>query len=555
MKNRKWVLGLALMVMMAVSAFAQKYDAESDFVVKESGDGVIITAYQGKKKKISIPPKIQGKPVIGIYGSNEQEAIGVFQNKGITSITIPDSVISIGRRAFRENKLTSFVIPNSVTTIGDAAFMENQLTSVTIPDSVTTIGNSAFSRNSLTSVVIPDSVTSIGNSAFSRNSLTSVVIPNSVITIEAYAFTKNKLTRVTIPDSITTIGNDAFSENELTGVTIPSSVTTIRPNTFAFNQITSITIPDSVTSIGENAFRKNQLAIIVIPDSVITIGNNAFDDNLLSGIVTVARGTSIGDKAFGRASVTRHLSQADIAERQRQEEEKQRQEEEKQRQEAERLRALQQALQQRKEQILRMVRLDGTYINTRTQTAGHGGILPNQHVYAIRFCDKLLNIEELESIRAIVIYDTGREVVANFYECFLEGSNIYYADKNLSLLYTSTNNRNSLQARTASGNAVNFEFKPHSPVAGKTYRQFSDTRNTYSFESQKFTSQNIDSRLAIRGTGVLKYTYEYSGGVATLKVQSGDDSTIFNYLYISGPFLTVGQSGSLYVEESMLKGW
>jgi hypothetical protein len=241
---------------------------------------------------------------------------------------------------------------------------------------------------------------------------------------------------------------------------------------------------------------------------------------------------------------------AAIAERQRQEEERRRQEAERQR-----------ALQQTKERIMRMVRLDGTYINTRTQTSRHGGILPNQYVYAIRFCDKLLNTEELESIRAIVIYDTGREVVENFFECFLEGSNLYYQNKDLSLLYTVTNNRNSLQARTASGNTVNFEFRPHSPVAGKTYRQLSDTRNSYSFAGLNFFSQNTNSRLTYREVyGGPRYTYEYSEGVVILKAQppieyGGDNITILNYLYITGPFLTSGGFGaSPYVEESMLVG-
>ena len=59
-------------------------------------------------------------------------------------------------------------IPNSVTSIGDRAFYEcTSLTSVTIPNSVTSIGASAFSRcTSLTSVTIPSSVTGIGDDAF-----------------------------------------------------------------------------------------------------------------------------------------------------------------------------------------------------------------------------------------------------------------------------------------------------------------------------------------------------------------------------------------------------
>ena len=65
--------------------------------------------------------------------------------------------------------LTSVTIPNSVTSIGNGAFYGcSGLTSITIPNSVTSIGHFAFNYCSgLTSVTIPNSVTSIGNYAFS----------------------------------------------------------------------------------------------------------------------------------------------------------------------------------------------------------------------------------------------------------------------------------------------------------------------------------------------------------------------------------------------------
>ena len=79
------------------------------------------------------------------------------------------SVTSIGNKAFRYSGLTSVTIPNSVTSIGSYAFDGcSGLTSVTIGNSVTSIGNSAFSGCSgLTSITIPNSVKSIGSSAFS----------------------------------------------------------------------------------------------------------------------------------------------------------------------------------------------------------------------------------------------------------------------------------------------------------------------------------------------------------------------------------------------------
>jgi len=111
---------------------------------------------------------------------------------------------------------TSVTIPNSVTSIGNSAFYVcTSLTSITIPDSVTVIGYSSFKFcTSLTSITIPDSVTSIVTGVFSGcTSLTSITIPDSVTSIEWGAFEGcTGLTSITIPDSVACIGNYAFSD-------------------------------------------------------------------------------------------------------------------------------------------------------------------------------------------------------------------------------------------------------------------------------------------------------------------------------------------------------
>jgi hypothetical protein len=245
---------------------------DGDYEYEVTGGKVTITKYTGEATTVSIPATIKGLPVTGIGDR-------AFYMKRLTSVTIPDSVTTIGPGAFGknpyegtpdDNHLTSVTIGSSVTTIGAGAFSGNSLTRVTIPNSVTTIGYMAFSRNMLTSVTIPYSVTSIEAAAFESNSYlvginvdtnnkyyTSIdgVLFNKDMTILHTVPMGKKITTYTIPNSVTTIGEFAFTENQLTSVTIPGSVTIIGERAFSScDKLTSVNIPNSVTSIGFAAF-------------------------------------------------------------------------------------------------------------------------------------------------------------------------------------------------------------------------------------------------------------------------------------------------------------
>lgn len=164
-----------------------------------------------------------------------------FKNKGLNSVTIPNTTINIGSSAFQQNNLTTIIIPEGVESIDFASFNNNQLTSVVIPNSITTMGSGIFGNNQITSVVFPDNITVIPGLTFSNNNLPSVVIPDGVTEIGGHAFSHNQLTSVTIPDGVELIGNSSFEDNQLTSVIFPSSITLINTEAFRDNQLINVT--------------------------------------------------------------------------------------------------------------------------------------------------------------------------------------------------------------------------------------------------------------------------------------------------------------------------
>lgn len=270
-----------------------KYGSHYGYVVTDIGSCT--------DNNVIIPSEYKSRTVKSIGDNAFKDCIG------ITSITIPDSVTSIGYEAFSGcTKLENIYYTGDIASWCKISGLNNLLTSLrtlyingnkiegnlNIPNNVTSIGSYSFSFcGKLTGITIPDSVTSIGKDAFRDcTGLVNITIGDSVSNIDSSAFL-NTAWYDNQPDGLVYAGKVAYKYKgtmpENTSISLKRDTISINNSTFVnCNGLKSIMIPDSVTTIGDEAFRGcTSLSIIMIPDSVTNIGNFAFSG--CSGLASI----------------------------------------------------------------------------------------------------------------------------------------------------------------------------------------------------------------------------------------------------------------------------
>ena len=274
-------------------------------------------------------------------------------NNYVTSITIPDTVTSIGNNAFSNTGISSFDLKN-VETVGASAFANcKNLNSIDF-GKITSISNKMFENcTSLVNVSIPSTITTIGQYAFSNTGLTSIdlstlsndtvindhafngckelveatlpniktiysylfldceklencEIPSTVEEIQTEAFNNTRLKTVTIPAGIsTTIGSLAFGNNSnLETVTINCTTSAYGTTYSSFlggsNKIKNVIFGEGCTIAFAELFEgKSSITSVTFPSTLTEIGKNAFwGCSSLTTITIPENVTSIGDSAF-----------------------------------------------------------------------------------------------------------------------------------------------------------------------------------------------------------------------------------------------------------------
>ena len=290
---------------------------------------------------ITVPTELDGRKVTGlgessfsgIYSPDHQKdyILLSFCNQ-IQSVTIPESVTSIGKSAFEHcsnldsliingvatsmigayafascTSLTSLSLVGSFQTIGDCAFASCGMTSLTIDATITSIEKYAFSSNSLTSLSLTGNVQEIGDYAFANcTSLTSLSLTGDIQKIGDYAFYScPSLKTVTLPKSLTSIGSYAFGScTSLDSIEIPGTVTEIGDCAFHLSGLTSVKIDEGVQSTGADMFNGcAKLTTVTFPESLTTIADGSFAScSNLNHVKIPARVTCIGNSAFANCT-------------------------------------------------------------------------------------------------------------------------------------------------------------------------------------------------------------------------------------------------------------
>lgn len=266
---------------LSVATFDSRYNYE--FTLKYTVKGPLADG-----TKIKIEP-LTYKVVSGVdhtlsvtFPSDESEYSGVTAIPAHVEYEGEQyTVVEVGYLSFSEVKgITSITIPETVTTIAGAAFWESSLSEITIPTSVTTIGESAFENTNLTEIVIPESVISLGDDVLSLcASLESVTLNNNPTAIPARMVSGcTSLAGMTIPATVTKIGEFAFSEcAALEDISLPSGVTEIGRFAFAYTpELKLLPLPETVTSVGHGVFYQSGIEEASLPEAITVIPDGMY---------------------------------------------------------------------------------------------------------------------------------------------------------------------------------------------------------------------------------------------------------------------------------------
>ncbi|MBQ6725373.1 MAG: leucine-rich repeat domain-containing protein, partial [Bacteroidales bacterium] len=253
---RKTITVLLLMA-FSLSSFAYDFIANNIYYKITGANTCKVTyaslSYNSYSGNVVIPATVTSSGVT--YTVNEIDSAAFALCSGLTTVTLPNTIVRIDSSAFVLSSLQSINIPSSVRYIGSAAFGMTDITTITIPDSVQFLGGGMFySCSALTSITYNainathgryiDEDAGYAPNLYGCSSLTSVTIGSNVRTIpRAFFESAPALRTIVIPDNVTTIRDSAFFAcTTLNTMQIGSGVTSLGTNALYMCGLTSLSV-------------------------------------------------------------------------------------------------------------------------------------------------------------------------------------------------------------------------------------------------------------------------------------------------------------------------
>ena len=291
------VTGVGVAVFTDWGTTRQPVERYEDYVLIDNGADWTLLFYGGEGGAVTIPAAIGQKAVTGIY------ARAFADCTALTSVTVPDSVMSIDAGAFAgcaslESLTLPFIGDRAGVAAGDRSYPLGYL-----------FGTKGYGGSAL--IWQSDVDGTVGGGYYIPASLRSVTVTGGYVPGGAFRAC-SMLTSVVLGEGVTGLGNDVFRDCAgLTGVVVPGSLASLGERTFyGCASLTGFTIPAGVTRIGDSVFCGcTSLAGIVIPNAVTVIGPHAFEDCTALAGLTIGRGViEIGDSAFCRCTALTALT-------------------------------------------------------------------------------------------------------------------------------------------------------------------------------------------------------------------------------------------------------
>lgn len=237
-------------------------------ILSSSAGTCELMSYKGEiKGEIIIPEKAKGYLITtignGVFNQNQL-------NYDITGIKMPNTITEVKDMAFHGCiGVSAITLPSSLETIGEDAFGFCGLTTVTIPKKVSNLAGGAFLGNKLLSISVEP-----GNSKYESPSGSNAIIEKATKTLVVGCST------TIIPNNVVAIGNDAFYCSNIEQITIPDNVTSIGDYAFGITSMRSIELPSSIRSIGKSAFGScsHLFAVFTHFEQPFAIPDDVFDD-------------------------------------------------------------------------------------------------------------------------------------------------------------------------------------------------------------------------------------------------------------------------------------